>query len=122
VRHKFAPSDDPVFQLVPPEFGEYAGILYESMGSPDINSKNIWEIYRKLVYRFEHLDDAVDFIEQLQVNLDLLDDEVDMEPSAGMELHGGPENPGPDGAYYMGGVNNGLGLGKSFRLTIKGLY
>ena len=98
------------------EFGEYAGILFESMGSPNINSENIWEIYRELVYCFEHLDDAVDFIEQLQVYLNLLDDEgniADVEPPAGMELHGGPENPGPDGAYYMGGVNNGLGLGMS---------
>jgi len=116
VRQEFAPPDNPVFQLVPPEFGEYAGILFESMGSPDINSENIWEIYRELVYRFEHLDDAVDFIEQLHVYLDLLDDEgnvADMEPPAGMELHGGMENPGPDGSYYMGGVNNGLGLGMS---------
>lgn len=116
MRQEFAPSDNPVFQLVPPEFGEYAGILFESMGSPNINSENIWEIYRELVYRFEHLDDAVDFIEQLQVYLNLLDDEgnvADVEPPAGMELHGGLENPGPDGAYYMGGVNNGLGLGMS---------
>jgi len=74
VRQEFAPSDNLVFQLVPPEFGEYAGILSESMGSPDINSENIWEIYRELVYCFEHLDDTVDFIEQLQVYLNLLDD------------------------------------------------
>lgn len=116
MRQEFAPSDNPVFQLGPPEFGEYAGILFESMGSPDISSENIWEIYRELVYRFEHLDDAVDFIEQLQVYLDLLGDEgniEDIEPPAGMELQGGLENPGPDGAYYMGGVNTGLGLGMS---------
>jgi hypothetical protein len=58
----------------------------------------------------------------LQFYLNLLDDEVNMEPAAGMELHGGLENPGPDGTYYMGGVNNGLGLGKSLWLTIKALY
>ena len=113
MRQEFAPSDNPVFQLVPPEFGEYAGIFFESMGRPNIN---IWEIYRRLVYRFQHLDDTVDFIEQLQVYLNLLDDEgnvADVEPPAGMELHGRLENPGPDGAYYMGGVNNGLGLGMS---------
>ena len=57
---------------MPPEFGEYEGILYESMGSPDINCENIWEIYRELIHRFEHLNEAVGFIEQLQVYLDLL--------------------------------------------------
>ena len=48
----------------------------------------------------------MDFIEQLQVYLNLLDDEgniANMEPPAGMELHDELENPGPDGAYYMGG-------------------
>ena len=34
------------------------------------------------------------------------------EPPAEMDLHCGLENLGPDGTYYMGGVNNGLGLGK----------
>ena len=33
------------------------------MGSPVINSKNVWDIYCKLHYGFEHLDDAVNFIE-----------------------------------------------------------
>jgi len=78
-------------QTCSPEFGKYTGILYERMSSPDINSKNIWEVYRKLVHRFEHLDDAVDFIEQLQVHFNLLDDEVNIEPPAVVELHGGPD-------------------------------
>jgi hypothetical protein len=84
------------------------------MGSPDINSESIWKIYCKLIHHFEHLDEVVDFIEQLQVYLDLLDgiNMVAIEPPAGMDLHGGPDNPGPDGAYYMGGINNGLRLGK----------
>ena len=40
---------------------------------------------------------------------------VDIEPHAGIDLHGRPDSPGPDSAYYYkGGVNNlnGLGLGK----------
>lgn len=32
----------------------------------------------------------------------------------GEDLPGGPENPAMDGTYYMGGVNNRLGLSKSF--------
>ena len=39
---------------------------------------------------------------------DNLDDAV---PPVGRELYGGPENHDADGAYYMGGVNNGRGLG-----------
>ena len=114
-----------MFQLVPPKFGEYAGILYESMGSPDINSENIWEIYRELIHHFEHLDEAVDLIEQLQVYLDLDDDDVDMadiKPPVCMDLHGEPDNSGPDGAYYMGDVNNGLGLGKLNRLLLQRVH
>ena len=64
VQQEFVPSDNPVFQLVPPELSEYAGILFESMGSPNINSENIWEMYCELVYCFEHLNNTVDFIEQ----------------------------------------------------------
>ena len=114
-----------MFQLVPPKFGEYSGILYESMGSPDINSENIWEIYRELIHHFEHLDEAVDLIEQLQVYLDLDDDDVDMadiKPPVCMDLHGESDNSGPDGAYYMGDVNNGLGLGKLNRLLLQRVH
>ena len=64
VCNNFAPSDDPVFEPVPPEFSQYATILYQSMGSPVIYSKNVWDIYCELHYRFEHLDDAVNFIEE----------------------------------------------------------
>jgi hypothetical protein len=42
-----------------------------------------------------------------QVNLD---DEVTVPPT-GIELYGGPDDQDADGNYYMGGVNNGHGLG-----------
>ncbi|KDR77552.1 hypothetical protein GALMADRAFT_65908 [Galerina marginata CBS 339.88] len=113
VRQAFAPPSDPVFELVPSEFGKYAGILYTSMGSPTVNSENVWDIYRELVHRFEHLDDAADFNEECQVYLDTLEDQSDIEiavPPLGVELYGGIENPDTNGDYYMGGVNNGQGL------------
>ena len=114
IRNTFAPPNDPVFELVPPEFGQYATILYQSMGSPAINSENVWNIYRELLHRFEHLDDAVNFMEECQVYLDVLDNQVyldDEVPPAGLDLYGGPDNQDADGNYYMGGVNNGRGLG-----------
>ena len=85
------------------------------MGSPVINSENVWDIYCELHYRFEHLDDAVNFIEECQVYLDILDaqDNLDdaAEPPLGRELYGGLENRDADGVYYMGGVNNDHGFG-----------
>ena len=44
VRNNFAPSDDPVFEPVPPEFSQYATILYQNRGSPVIYSENICDI------------------------------------------------------------------------------
>ncbi|KAF9484405.1 hypothetical protein BDN70DRAFT_928469 [Pholiota conissans] len=43
VRQKFAPWDNPVFQLVPEPFAQYTRCkaLYGSMGSPTVNCKNI---------------------------------------------------------------------------------
>jgi hypothetical protein len=84
------------------------------MGSPVVNSENVWDIYCELHHRFEHLDDAVNFIEECQVYLDILDAQDNLDdavPPVGRELYGGPENRDADGAYYMGGVNNGRGLG-----------
>ena len=107
VRNNFAPSDDPVFELVSPEFSQYATILYPSMGSPVINSENVWDIYCELHYRFEHLDDdAVNFIEEFQFYLDILDAQDNLDdvvvPPLGRELYGGLENCDADGALSYG--------------------
>jgi len=93
VRNNFAPPDDPVFELVPQEFGQYATILYQSMGIPVVNSENVWDIYCELHHRFEHLDDAVNFIEECQVYLDILDAQDNLDdsvPPVRRELYGGP--------------------------------
>jgi hypothetical protein len=87
------------------------------MGSPVVNRKNVWDIYSELLDRFEHLDEAVDFMEECEVYLQAMEAQInadDAVPPVGRELYGGIENPGPDGNYYMGGVNNGLGIGKFF--------
>ena len=55
-------------------------------------------------------------MEECQVYLNVLDDQVNLDdevPPAGLELYGGPDNQDADGNYYMGGVNNGCGLGMS---------
>ncbi|PPQ67538.1 hypothetical protein CVT26_006839 [Gymnopilus dilepis] len=111
IRQTLAPPDDPVFQLVPKEFENQAAVLYESMGSPPLSSKNIWQVYCELLRRFETLDEAMDLLEQCQVYFDLMEEEATIEQPVGVELLGGLDNIGEDGYYYMGGVNNGLGLG-----------
>ena len=88
------------------------------MGSPTLTSENIWEVYRELLARFEQLDDAVDFIEECEIYLAMLEAQSNNEENlapVGEDLLGGLENLATDGAYYMGGVNNGLGLGKPFQ-------
>lgn len=90
------------------------------MGSPTISHKTIWPIYRELLHRFENLDEAVDVLEQCQVYFDLVNEEAEMEPPSGTNLLGGPDHRLEDGSYYMGGVNNGLGLGM-YDLSIIGL-
>ena len=43
------------------------------MESPILTSENIWEVYRELLARFEQLDDAVDFIEECEIYLAMLE-------------------------------------------------
>ncbi len=54
-----------------------------------------------------------EFMEECQVFLSIWDDqdEIEIEPPEGVELFGGLDHTDADGNYYMGGVNNGKGLG-----------
>ena len=59
----------------------------------------------------------MDFIEECEIYLEMLEAQTNNEDNlapVGEDLPGGPENPAMDGTYYMGGVNNRLGLSKSF--------
>ncbi|KAF9538452.1 hypothetical protein CPC08DRAFT_651431 [Agrocybe pediades] len=114
VRDKFAPPTDPVFQLVPPQFGEYAAVIYEGMGSPALTRANIWDVYSEMVEHFERLDDYTDLVQLVQAYLSELEKKEKEEleeahPPEGQELEGGYRS---EHDCYMGGVNNGRGLGK----------
>jgi len=116
VRSLYAPADDPVFELVPETFGQFADTLYKSMGCPVISWQNVWDVYKELLFRFEHLDEATDCIEawEIQVNLMDLDEDSGYPLIAGQrDLLGGMDViDQEDRSYYMGGVNNGCGLGE----------
>lgn len=48
VEANFAPSDDPVFQLVPPTFEFYVTSCFTEMGKPAVTFDTFWEVYNEL--------------------------------------------------------------------------
>ena len=115
VQQLYAPAKDSVFELVPPVFNNFANVLYQSMGSPSATSENVWDIYHELLFQFEHLDEAIDCVEEWEIQLSLTDHDSDDEQYPMMEgqwdLLGGYDSMNKGGDNYMGGVNNGMGLG-----------
>ena len=128
MRQLYAPPDDPVFELVPPIFAGHAHALCEAMGHPDVTSKNVWDIYRGILQGLETIQHAseeeaqeyTDCLEQWEVQASLLeggDQDGEVVPYSlieGRDLFGGIDNPDVNGDYYLGGVNNGQGLGMSY--------
>lgn len=119
VRALYASPDDPVFNLVPPEFDFHANSVYEEIGSPHLMRENIWEVYVRMRDRLEelHEQDAnnQEYIEQWEVEEKLTaanEDQSPYELLSGKDLAGGVENS--DGSFYMGGVNGGQGLSMQF--------
>ncbi|KAH8979166.1 hypothetical protein EDB92DRAFT_1937397 [Lactarius akahatsu] len=45
IEKKYAPPDDPVFDLVPHAFAIHANAVWTAMGSPQLQFDNAWEIY-----------------------------------------------------------------------------
>ena len=132
VREKFAPPDDPVFELVPPAFAHQAGRVYEALGSPAVNEENIWQIYRQMVDRLAEIsthqlhgdEEYLDELEQFEISAQLDDEEnpPNFYPLVeGRGLDGGLDHPMEDGSIYLGGVNGGRGLGMD-NFTSHGLF
>ncbi|KAJ7030326.1 hypothetical protein C8F04DRAFT_1367784 [Mycena alexandri] len=117
VRNLHAPPDHEVFELVPKDFAKLVTEFYAQIGNPLITRTNVWDIYMVLLARFEHLDNLHRIPAQLDeqwgysltMARDDYEDDLALIPNL-TPLHNGSEVVGPDGYYYMGGVNNGLGL------------
>jgi len=59
------------------------------------------------------MDAYADLLEEWEIHVNLLDgDDNALKPPSGLELYGGLDAVDKDGNYYMGGVNNGKGLGE----------
>lgn len=120
VRALYAPPDHPVFQLVPPDFAALAAQFYETMGFPVITRATVWDIYDGLLDRFQSWDpedfdvpNSVAYWDQFDIpDIDLIENLVPLANASASE--GSEEGPSIPG--YIGGVNNGAGLGPYFNL------
>lgn len=123
VRHLYAPPDHEVFELVPKDFAELAAEFYCEIGQPPITRTNVWDIYMAILTRFQHLDNMHRVPAELDEHWgyaltmarDDHEDDIALVPNL-TPLHNGADVIGQDGTFYMGGVNNGQGLGE-FHLT-----
>ena len=90
------------------------------IGSPQLNAANIWDVYRDILQRLHGIttadasQDYIDAVDEWQVSESLQDqggenDSVPYPLIEGRELFGGNEQD--DGSVYLGGVNEGRGLG-----------
>ncbi|KAJ7903946.1 hypothetical protein B0H13DRAFT_2334961 [Mycena leptocephala] len=105
VRNLYAPPDHKCLKF------------YSEIGSPPVTRTNVWDIYMAILSRFRHLDNAhrvpTQLDDQWGYTLTMArndyEDDLALIPNL-TPLHNGSEVVGPNGYYYMGGVNNGLGL------------
>lgn len=90
------------------------------MESPPVTWKTVWDVYNKLLFRFQNLSEATECIEEWSIQVNLMDiqpEEFEAREQGtpnlmdGKDLDGGIDKPHANGSYYMGGVNNGRGLG-----------
>jgi hypothetical protein len=120
VRNLYAPKDHTIFQLVPPNFAVIINQLYCEIGQPPVTRQSCWDIYLQLLNCFHALDDVYNIPHginekwgyALTMARDNYAKEIELIPNL-PPLHNGDSVIGPDGFYYMGGVNNGEGLGES---------
>ena len=112
----YAPPEYPVFQLVPSTFKTIATQLYADMDRPAVSWDSVWAVYLELLRRF-HLLKALPpaYHAEWQEAATLAreehtanGDQFDLMP----DLQELPEEIGSSGFQYMGGVNDGHGIGR----------
>ncbi|CAK5278055.1 unnamed protein product [Mycena citricolor] len=114
VRQMYAPPDHDVFLLVPPDFEIAILDIYAKLNSPIVDRDSCWDVYLQLLNCLKELDQLNDIDQSADarwghVLTQPVDENIPLLPNL-QELRGGEGVVG-EGAYYMGGVNNGDGLG-----------
>ncbi|KAF8996698.1 hypothetical protein BDQ17DRAFT_1249445 [Cyathus striatus] len=117
-RTLFSPPTDPVFELVPNTFSNLTQNIYLRHGSPIITRNNVWDVY---LFILNDIQSGIDippgiqdtWTEIIRTSQREVHGTMDLLPGLS-ELEGGIENATEEGLYYMGGVNNGRGIGKQY--------
>ncbi|KAG1844804.1 hypothetical protein DFJ58DRAFT_731076 [Suillus subalutaceus] len=89
-----------VFDLVPQSFEKLIQRCYEELGRPSVTRQSAWDVYLHLLDMLQVDEEIPSTIEDVEEDLPLLENHQDL-----------PYHEEDNGAYYMGGVGGGLGLG-----------
>ncbi|OAX31874.1 hypothetical protein K503DRAFT_809694 [Rhizopogon vinicolor AM-OR11-026] len=102
----YAPSEHPVFDLVPPTFEQHAQHVYASLGKPQVSSDSFWNVYQLLLALFQVMEADNDLTILLSRGVVKPgDDDVPVLPNL-RDLPGNAGLMGPAGYQYMGGMAN----------------
>ncbi|KAG1797415.1 uncharacterized protein HD556DRAFT_1431118 [Suillus plorans] len=103
VRGVYINSSHPIFDLVPPNLGNYIQMCYEQMGCPVVDCNSAWTVYHDLLNKLQHSDNSA--------LLDVSGDEDSDEELGDLPLLSNHQDlPFNEDGYYMSGVGGGLGL------------
>ncbi|KAJ7820410.1 hypothetical protein B0H14DRAFT_3089252 [Mycena olivaceomarginata] len=120
VRNLYAPKDHTVFQLVPPDFAVIINQLYCEIGQPPVTRQTCWTYTSSFsIVSMLSMTCTIYLMASMKkwgyaltMACDDYAKEIELIPNL-QPLCNGDSVIGPDGFYYMGGVNNGEGLGES---------
>ncbi|KAF8527657.1 hypothetical protein JB92DRAFT_3139803 [Gautieria morchelliformis] len=105
IRAYYAPSQDPVFHLVPPDFEPLVQQVYIRMGSPRIERDSIWEIYANMVTGVREVCNLTPPTALEDAVVGSMGPALELAPGLHELAHGDGEVM-EDGFYYMGGRND----------------
>ncbi|KAH6890733.1 hypothetical protein BKA70DRAFT_1234631 [Coprinopsis sp. MPI-PUGE-AT-0042] len=123
VEERLIPPNLPLFQLVPPVFDQSLRYLYAHLPAElkPFGRHNVWAAYRYLLYQMQtwgapHHGDAVVFHEgEVAAERELRDVQViPGQPLLEQQVPGAA----PGQHAYLGGVNNGLGIGDELQRDV----
>lgn len=111
MRDQWAPAEDPVFQLTPPEFDDVARHEYAALGSPVVNLTSFWDVYLDLLQAICRDQGPLDVanVPQSEANVDSEHARTQEDPPMALlpglrQLRMGEEAAGPQAAVYVGGL------------------
>lgn len=106
MEQKWAPPNDPVFELTPPAFQEQADTLYEGLGRPAVTSETFWIVYTQLLFAFRNQAQTPELAVALSNTSADKDFVAEMPLIPGLQdLRHGGDVVGKHGYVYLGGLD-----------------